>query len=489
MPHIKQTLKKHLHRITIELGKLPELPHNVELVVQSSVMEFGELARSELRPAEFSKRFGSLPDDFRNCLIEMKPKFTLTDRTDTPIVEISDEDSDTGSTHTVTPTSKRRTMAPPTTPAKRQRLGLATGASPFDGQSANGSNDGRNGSIKAEDRRGSLTPRPLPAPRALFPEPFSQFSKVGRGFRTLRGVSEEIRAKTRAGMPDIITEEVYNDLCREAMQPWDGPTSAFLKQIMRLLQDMLDAALRKSFDRLSKRLIYQESRKLLKEYLEERRHETQAALDIVYRLERYGLFTINREAFDRCRKDEAIVLNRFRHHMRMRAAGYSDGKQPIPWEALNDEKRSLDERRRENELSKIGPDPFQREMEVVSYVRGYYRLAALRFADAVALHITNGMLPEIQRQLPHYLDERLGLRGNDAASIYEKLMEEDTQTATKRETLKGEREKFVKALASIEGLETGGTHEQSYSQLSVTEEVEDPDAMMSGALQDDVSEA
>lgn len=495
LPTIKHTLKHHLQRITTQLGKLPELPENVELEVQTSVMEFGELARSELRPAEFSKRFGNLPDDFRDCLIEMKPKFTLRDSSDIPIVEISDEESDTGSTSTptVTPTSKRRTMAPPTTPAKRQRIDLARGASPFNGAEQNGRNghNGSNGYIKPEEARaGSLTPRPANAQRARFPEPFAQFSDVGRGFRTLRGVRDEIRQKTRAGMPDIITEEVYNDLCREAMRPWDGPANAFLNQIMRLLQDLLDAALKKSFDRLSKRLIYQESRKLLKQYLNDRRKETQAALAVVYRLETYGLFTINREAFDRCRKDESAVLTRFRHQMRMKAAGLGDNKQPVPWEALTEEKRLQDERKREGEVAKIGADPFQREMEVVAYVRGYYRLAALRFADSVALHVTNGMIPEIQRQLPYYLDEKLGLRGNNAASIYEKLMEEDAQTATKRETLKGEREKFVKALASIEGLETGAADVHDYSQMSMEDQENgDTDAMMSGAIQDDVSEA
>ncbi|KAF7544453.1 hypothetical protein G7Z17_g9938 [Cylindrodendrum hubeiense] len=492
LPKIKYTLKQHLEQINNQLGKLPELPGNVELEVQTGIMEFGEHARSELRPAEFSKRFGPLPDNFRDCLIEMKPKFTLKDASDSPVVEISDDESDAGSTMgVVTPTSKRRNMGPPTTPAKRQRMEQLGNANPQNGHNGNNGNNG-NGYIKPEEGRGSLPPRPSPAAqRPQFPEPFAQFSRVGRGFRTLRQVRDEIKAKTRAGMPDIITEEVYNDLCREAIKPWDGPMKAFLDQIMRLLHNLLEAALKKSFDRLNKRLIYQESRKLLRGYLDERRKETLTALAVVYRLETFGLFTINREAFYRCRAAEEILLSRYRHEMRMKAHGYSDGRAPDAWEGLTEEKRAQDRKRREADIIKIGPDPFERELEVISYVRGYYRLAALRFADSVALHITNGMIPEIQRQLPYYLDEKLGLRGPDASRVYEHLMEEDEATATKRETLKGEREKFVKALASIEGLETGAEsnellREELYEE---SQEAEETDAMMSGAIQEENGEA
>ncbi|KAF5025771.1 hypothetical protein F66182_2104 [Fusarium sp. NRRL 66182] len=471
LPYIKQTLRQHLDKIVEQLSKLPELPSNVELEVQTSVMEFGELSRSQLKPSEFSKHFVPLPDDFRNCLLEMKPKFTLRDSSDIPVMEISDDESDAGSVVTVTnpnTPSKRRSMGPPTTPSKRLRMEPTPGGTPFPRQ------------VKPEDSRAGVV-QSSPAPRRqAFPFPFAQFAGVGRGFRTLRQVRDDIKAKTRAGVPDIITEEVYNDMCTEAIKPWDGPMRAFLNQVMNLLNDMLAKALETSFARLNKRLIYRECKKILTEYLEERRRETIAALDLVYRLETYGLFTVNQEAFRRYQKDEQILLTRYRHQMRMQAAGYGDGRPPIPWESLTDEKRIQDEKRREAELNKLGPDSFERELEVVAYVRGYYRLAALRFADAVALHITNGMIPHIQRSLPYHLDRKLGIIGADAASVYERLMEEDSTTAAKRETLRGEREKFVRALDSI------GELERAASSSTISEEEQDHDMteapFMSGAL-------
>lgn len=467
LPDIKKKVRWHLDKINSDLNKLPELPANVELEVQSSLIEFNELARSRLKETD---KLSSLPDHFRNCLLDMKPKFILKDKSDVPILEISDDESDTSTVTNNTP-SKRRGMHPPTTPAKRQRTtdALANGAI--------------RSQIKPEEGRGSVPPLPPPTPtqRPLFPEPFTRFSEVGRGFRTIRQVQDEIKAKRRVGMPEHISEEVYTDLCKESVKPWDGPMKAFLDQIMRLLQGLLESALKKAFERLNKRLVYQESRKHLRNYLEEHRKNTEAALQIVYRLETHGLFTINHDAFAQCKKSALHELTRFRHRMRMDAAGYAE--QLIPWERLSEDKRAQEEKRREAEISKIGPDPFERELEVVAYVRGYYRLAALRFADSVALHITNGMIPEIERNLNFYLDNKLGLRGPDALSVYEKLMAEDETIARKREMLKGEREKFVKAMASIEGLETGTRGDGS----SHTEELAS-DVTMSGALDIDLDE-
>lgn len=440
-------------------------------------MEFGELARSQLKPSEFSKYFVPLPDNFRDCLLDMKPKFTLRDASDIPVVDISDDESDAGSVATVTnphTPSKRRAMAPPITPSKRVRMEQTPMGTPSHSQ------------LRPEESRAGSVARSSPAPRRQqFPAPFTPFSTVGRGFRTLRQVRDEIKSKTRAGVPDIITEEVYNDMCRESIEPWAGPMKAFLNQVMNLLSEMLEKALSTSFARLNKRLIYRECKKILSEYLEERRRETIGALDLVYRLETYGLFTVNQEAFRRYQKDEQILLTRYRHQMRMQAAGYGDGRPPIPWESLTEEKRAADEKRRESELTKLGPDSFQRELEVVAYVRGYYRLAALRFADAIALHITNGMIPHIQRNLPYHLDRKLGLAGTDAKSVYERLMEEDPTTAAKRGTLRAEREKFARALESIEELERG-SGSSTISEREEEEEHEDDDmvdaTLMSGAL-------
>ncbi|KAL3962864.1 hypothetical protein ACCO45_004387 [Purpureocillium lilacinum] len=79
------------------------------------------------------------------------------------------------------------------------------------------------------------------------------------------------------------------------------------------------------------------------------------------------------------------------------------------------------------------------------------------------------MIPEIRRKLPSYLEDKLGLRGPCSQSVYERLMEENEETANARETLKSEREKFAKALASIELLESGARGDQAADVMELEE--------------------
>lgn len=268
----------------------------------------------------------------------------------------------------------------------------------------------------------------------------------------MRQVRDEMQAKTKAGMPDRISDEVYVDLVKEAVGPWELPTKVFVQQAMKDLQAELDAALDQAMENLKKRCVYKEARKHVKECLGVHLKSTQEALMRLYRDEKERLLTFNEEAFKRYKDEEHICLTRFRHNMRMEAAGFPT--RPLgQWGELTEEKRAQDAKRRDAELLKLGPDQFGREIEVIAYVRGYYRLAALRFADSVSQRILCRTIPVIRRELPVHLEKRLGLREADAIGTYERLMAEDRRTAEQREALKSERHKFVKALQSIEKLE------------------------------------
>ncbi|KID88448.1 Dynamin family protein [Metarhizium guizhouense ARSEF 977] len=447
LPNIKQKVKHHLDKITKQLANLPELPDNVELEIKTGLMAFADSARLKLEG--FMSHFSVLPRNFRNCLLETKPKFTLKDKSDFPVLEISDDESDAASVATTTPTAKRRTAPTNITPSKRPRL-----ETPLQGTPSNGH-------VKPEEQHGLalrgtsiMAPRATIPKKAVLPEPFAEFTNVGRGFRTLRQVREEIEAKTKAGMPDRTSDQVYEDLVVEAVRPWNGPMDAFIKQTMRELQSELESTLNKALEGLKKRFIYLEAKRHLRRFLEEHRKETEHDLALLYHDERERLLTFNNKTFEQYRDDEYMELTRFRHFMRLKAVGPDPGSY-ISTDKLTEDKRVQEAKKRDQEMLRLGRDPFARELEVIAYVRGYYRLAALRFADAVSQRIICRMIPAIRRQLPYYLEDKLGIRGPDAASVYERLMEEDETTAGRRETLKSEKDKFVRALASIELLENG----------------------------------
>ncbi|KAG5975739.1 hypothetical protein E4U58_000079 [Claviceps cyperi] len=467
LPEIKSKLKQHFDNVQSHLEALPELPENVELEIQTGLMRFADTSRTRLD--EFTRHFNTLPHNFRDCLLAIKPKFTLKDQSDFPVHDISDGDESdnasvatTHTTATATPTAKRRSTAAAMTPSKRPRVDASMNGVTSLMTNGRGVNPEEQSGLNS---RGGVAV-PIRTPKFVLPDPFAKFTDIGRGFRTLRQVREEIQAKTTSGMPDRTSDEVYKDLVTESVRPWKEPMDVFITRAMRDLLQSLESVLNKSLESLKKRSIYKEAKKHLRSCLEEHKREIQRDLVLLYEDEMERLLTFNNDAFMQYKDEELLELTRFRHYMRLKAIGPDPGKY-IPGDQLSEDKRAQDMKRREAEVAKIGRDHFAREIEVVAYVRGYYRLAALRFADTVSQRIICRMIPSIRRQLPFYMEEKLGIRRPDAANVYVRLMEEDDTTALTRETLKVEKDKFEKALASIGALETGATG--SMPHLSLTE--------------------
>ncbi|GKT44754.1 interferon-induced GTP-binding protein Mx3 [Colletotrichum spaethianum] len=434
LPSIKQKVQTRLGEIERQLSTLPELPNNVELEVRKSLMAFSTIVKETLRGRNFSSNYGSLSESFRDCILQMKPKFVLKDKSDIPVLEISDDDNDSPN---VTPGNRKRSaQGQGYVGAKRPRPTVNGGSF--------------TAAVKTED--GGSTP-PTPSRRRL-PQPaplvgsFQQYFNHGAGFRTLAQIRDDIRAKTKAGMPSIVPDEVYEDLCNKAVKDWDKPMATFLHETMSRLHKIVDYALDQAFGSLKKRLIFKESKALMDEFLNQRRAETMAFLKEVFDMETFQLFTINKNAFADYERSESRVLTRYRHVMRWQAFS-GEASEFHDWEKMTPDQRSYEERKHIGELAKMGPDAFDKELKVAAYVRGYYMLSALRFTDTVCLSITSRMMPKIIQDLDFFLEKKLGLVGGHDDMIFSRLMEEDNDTAHKRERLKGELEKFNKALQSI----------------------------------------
>lgn len=444
LPQIEHKVNRLLHDITKRLDTLPELPDNIPLKIHRCLRQFDERAR--LSVSEFAKNLGedNLPEKFRNCLLGMKPKFILIDKTDSPPppVEVISDDSDNSHTTSITTAvntpSKRRHITVPTTPAKRAKTEMP----------------GSGRLVKPESSFRMPSPSPSVSAPTNNTEPFTHFYKINRGFRTLAQVRQEMREKAVAGMPQRIADKVYEELALEAIRPWKDPMNLFLEQVMHLLDERLKGDLSDAFVDLRKRLVFNESKKHVKAFLRGHLETTKTYCDQVYKNETARLFTLNEAAFEQEQEGEMILLTRFRHMKRMVKGGYMEDRPLVPWETMTEAKRREETKKREDELLKIGPDRFAAEVEVIAYVRGYYRLAASRFADNVAQRVFCGMLPDILAGLESYLDQALDTISGGPA-VFERLMAEDEATAKKRDTLKAEKQKFLRALESIQSLKLG----------------------------------
>ncbi|OHE97501.1 dynamin family protein [Colletotrichum orchidophilum] len=439
LPSIKHKVQTRLSEIEAELSTLPELPNNVELEVKKSLMNFTSIVKDTLRGRKFSSNYGSLSDSFRDCILQMKPKFILKDKSDIPVLEISDDEDDNSF---VTPSNRKRGGAYGQNQSAAKRARPTAGGGSFSNAVSN--------AIKTEDNgsRPSTPPRRRPTQLLPLALPFQRYANSGAGFRTLAQIREDIRAKTKAGMPSIVPDEVYEDLCKQAVKAWNQPMETFLQETMSCLQRIIDYALSQAFGALMKRLIFKQSTNLMNEFLRERRSETMSFLKAIYDMETFQLFTVNQKAFADYERSESRVLTRYRHVMRWQAFS-GDAFEFHDWDQMTPEQRTNEQRKHNIELGKMGPDTFDKELKVAAYVRGYYMLSALRFADTVCLSVTSRMMPKIVQDLDFFLEENLGLIGGRDETVFTRLMEEDEATARKREQLKNELEKFKKALDSI----------------------------------------
>jgi hypothetical protein len=473
LPQIENKVKVLLNQNKKKLANLPELPDNIELEIHRSLANFNSAAQASIH--NFTRHFNLLPKDFKECLLSIKPKFILWDKSDCPILEISDDDDDEEPSSVATPSKRPRQMPPPQTPAAKRHRGLTPAQT----------NSGGSSFVKPEDSdshgRDSPVPRPLlrPASQPNLPlqPPFEQFSKIGKSFRTLAQVREEIDSKTKAGLPQRNPDEVYEDLAIEAIKPWKAPMDTFLSETVRRLKKDLFEALLKTFDSLKKRHVYREVRKHLDDYLKAHSQDTAQLLAILYRHETHRLMTFNDEAFAQYKSDELHLLTRFRHKMRMEKKGLQDPRPLADWDKMSDSERDKEKSRRlSEETNKIGKDPFAREVDVISYVRGYYKLAALRFADAVAQQVLCQMIPNIQSSIHLHLIKELGIAAPNSMQVYEKLMEEDPQMAETRQGLKREQAKFEKALASIDALKMDDSQGRDAASVNMAADVSMDDA-------------
>ncbi|OIW25462.1 P-loop containing nucleoside triphosphate hydrolase protein, partial [Coniochaeta ligniaria NRRL 30616] len=440
LPAVKTKLQERLYHVVSQLKKLPELPENPEFEIRKGLLEFTNLARTCLEGQEFLDAWKAKEEEFSKTVIDMKPKYIVKP----PATNIIDLDSDTPVAGN-TPQQPKRPFGADHyadvqyTPSKR-RAGTATSVG-----------------FKVEDSPAS-TPRglrvsvaPIATPSGLRPPGFPPRS------RTLDEIREIIQSKRQPGVPDSIPDGVYQFLCTESVQPWARPVNTFLKETTKLVNAELHKALETAFSILKKRTVYREARTYLDVFLKAHRDTLSAQLHYALSLERRRMYTKNGDFFTVNREAELRDLTRHRHFYRWAAMGQQaaqgERQRPRPYRDMTDEERQLESARMAKEAPKMGRDPYQQELEVCAYTRGYYLTAAARFVDYVSLHMLSGMFPAVADSIQHHLDKKLGLLDQAGKALFDRLMEEEPTTADKRAQLKEDKNKFDKAMESILALE------------------------------------
>lgn len=393
LPQIKEKVTSKLLDVNRELAKLPDIPENPELEVRRSLADFASRIKATLEGASLSPLWGDVVQQFRHEILDLKPRYIVKTELSPPNrtdmngrIDLTQGDESIGSTFSskVPHDARRRRLDEylegpdphgPSTPSKRQR---------------------GEGPMKAEMQ-----------------SECSSTLKLRSKSRSLQEVRTVIASKSKPGMPGIVTEDVYNSLCMEAVRPWKGPLQQLLDRTYRLLDTTLHQLLCEAFSNLRERLVFKKASSILKKFIVDQFHSVKDALLQYYALETRKFYTLDKDSLARHEHTEAKILTRHRHYYRMIAYlgdKASDRAPPRPWEQMAEEERAREDVRMNQEAAKLGTDPFKAELGVCAYVRGYYLTASTRFIDTCTLNIISGLIPDVTESLSKWhIDSQLGV--------------------------------------------------------------------------------
>lgn len=187
---------------------------------------------------------------------------------------------------------------------------------------------------------------------------------------------------------DLVPDEVREAMCLDAVKKWKGPLETYMDKTAELLEKVTNKALEQSLGVLRRRLIFKKCQAHLKAFIDGNVASQKARLFEMYNGETYQMYTMNEDAFTRYKAKELEQLRRARAIYRLKAVALVEWKYDIKkLEDMSDDERGRENRMLAQHLPKIGNDPYDTEIEVAAFVRGYYNTAASRFVEGVTMNV------------------------------------------------------------------------------------------------------
>ncbi|KAI1387124.1 P-loop containing nucleoside triphosphate hydrolase protein [Hypoxylon trugodes] len=451
LPSIKNMVHKHLTAVDKELKSLPELPSNVEHEVKKSLIKFLSQVKIAMGNTAFSSQWNTLNSQFQECIFKVKPTCKVKD-SDLQTIDISGGDSEaTIGSPAKSPQKRPRpsdaTVRNAFAPAKRPRQELPT--TPVKHEDGQTSDMSRASSVTA-----AVEPNLL---KSKLPNPFSRFFNLGRCAMDIRDIRNKILRNKKPGMPrDLVPIEVRETLCMNAVKKWEPILETYISKTSELLVETTKDALEESLGLLRRRLIFRRCQSHLDRFIAREVAAQEAHLTDMFNSETYQLYMMNDDAFHRYKAQEMEQLKRVRTIIRLKASTFLDWEYPVKrLEEMPEEEKIKERKMLDTHSVRLQKDPYDTEIEVAGFVRGYYMMAAARFVEGATMSVNSNLLRTLREdQLDMSIEEEFHIYDNGVEpEMYTELMEEDKQTATRRAQLREEKLRLKKAMYSINSLE------------------------------------
>jgi hypothetical protein len=252
----------------------------------------------------FQSSWNDLCNTFRDVILFIKPKITISDTSDTAtpdVIEIlsDDDDDDTMSVASFQKGVKRANPFQDSPVAQRQRTSVSLSPRPS-GKSNTIQTPSSGRSMKRENDLMSAPPLPTSRPNLrsnpFAHTPFAGLAHRGKGFIKLREIRQYIKMYTRPGTPLLVNDKAYNELCLQSVAVWNEVLEIFMDETFVALRNQLQEVLYKNLGVYEQTELYRQSQRLLDTYLDELEQAQRQALTELYRLETYKFFTVHTTA-------------------------------------------------------------------------------------------------------------------------------------------------------------------------------------------------
>lgn len=235
----------------------------------------------------------------------------------------------------------------------------------------------------------------------------------------------------------------------QTLSNWHEPIQTLLAGLNSKLDDALGQTLTETTSMWQTTDLHREIGAAVQRFKDEQTQLQSKGFQFALRLERRKPMTKDEDAMKQRYLAEIEVLEEKRYAARVKTyveenEGFAakitglDGDSPFAM----DVREKLDKRvqaasKDEKICTKLGPDPFDREIKSFAQVRAYYDIAASRFIDTICSYVEADLFPTLEANMLQELREKLGLN-QDAEACKEtcqRLLEEDPGRARQRRDL------------------------------------------------------
>ncbi|TGO39050.1 hypothetical protein BHYA_0061g00050 [Botrytis hyacinthi] len=452
IPEIRKKVNAHRAKIIGDLRNLPELPdQNVQLEVQRLLQNFSRevkgLMTSEYTDTTFHGNWTKLSHNFHKLLLHIKPTIICSHPSDTyqiPVINVDDSDEE-----------ESGTFPAPDTSGKKRKYPNITKDQSFEQDGRDSGNVTPVSKLRFKSETPNpRTPRPIHNARGLSNKfkgtIFENHADLGRGFASIGDIQKEM-LNSSLGLPKIVDPRIHQAYCRKAVSVWKGPYTDLLSAVTKLLRSAVHTIVEKNLGIYQQTILYKDSRMFIDRWIDDLCKQQLSAIENLYQTEIFRPFTLLGDAINENKKVELEKLQQCRH--KHRASCFVDKQLSLGLKKIKADKKSPEYIKARQALvdavkiEDLGRDPFEVQLDVAAYVRGYYVVAANRFADSACISIYNCFFRNVVEQVENYLENHLGTNhAENGKQKSQDLMQEDNKVAEERRRLQRE----IKNLADFE---------------------------------------